>query len=116
MGKKNENLPTNWASCRQQIFETSLSCAAVREHTCSRCAANQSVIKCLACVDPYLCSACANQVHEKYPLHDRKGCYHGYYRALAPKSSICFDGKLVTIRKSILCTVLYIIMNTLYFV
>ena len=76
--KRMENLSTNWESCRQNIFETVLSCAAANIDTCSRCLVNESVIYCQYCVNQKsLCSLCDEEVHKKYPLHDRDGIYNG---------------------------------------
>lgn len=86
------NLSTNWESCRQNIFETVLSSAAVNPGTCSKCLANKTKIYCQECIhSKYLCISCDEEVHQKYPLHDRDGIYHGHYKALSPKLSITCD-------------------------
>ena len=96
--KRMENLSTNWESCRQNIFDTVLSSAAANIDTCSRCLVNKCVIYCQECPDPKsLCSACDEEVHQKYPLHDRDGIYNGYYKALPPKLSVTCDGQHKTI-------------------
>ena len=74
-----DNLSSNWESCRQNIFETVLSCAAANIEICSSCLKNESVIYCGDCVQQKkLCSLCDEKVHKKYPLHDRDGICNGY--------------------------------------
>jgi hypothetical protein len=82
-----------------KIFLTLLSSAAAANiDTCSRCLVNKCVIYCQECPDPKsLCSACDEEVHQKYPLHDRDGIYNGYYKALPPKLSVTCDGQHKTI-------------------
>ena len=92
-----DNLSSNWESCRQNIFETVLSCAEAKTKICSSYLKNESVINCRDCVEQKnLCSMCDEKVHQKYPLHDRDGVYNGYYKAMAPKLSVTCDGQLKT--------------------
>ncbi|XP_028393737.1 uncharacterized protein LOC114518042 isoform X2 [Dendronephthya gigantea] len=98
--KRMTNLSTNWESSRQKIFETWLSCTAVLSSICSKCFIQETRIHCRDCVhSTNLCSSCDKEVQQKFPLHDRQGIYHGYYKPLSPKQSLSADGKLETISR-----------------
>ena len=95
--KRMTNLNSNWESSRQKIFETLLSCAAVIPSVCSKCFSQETRIYCGECTDSkHLCLSCDEEVHQKFPLHDRDGIYHGYRKALSPRQSLSVDGKLQT--------------------
>ena len=98
--KRMTNLNSNWESSRQKICETILSYAAVIAIVCSKCFTQETRIYCGECCNSkHLCLSCDEEVHQKFPLHDRDGIYHGYRKALSPSQSVGVDGKLQTISK-----------------